>query len=210
VSAVAEYLAAFPVPGDYYYVCEAHLNLGMRGHIHVDAGPAGSTPTPSPSVSATAMGSYTATPSGTRSPTRSPSFSPSQTALGSFTATPSYSPSATPTASPTPIGSATVSPTPGAAPKADDKSSYVYPSPARGDHCTVAYSLRGRGRVKLRLYNELGALISTREDGREGGDQSSTLDLGGLAPGAYYYLLSVRYDSGEDETRPLRKFVILR
>ncbi len=128
--------------------------------------------------------SPTPTPSATYSPTPGPSF----TATATFTATPS--------------------PTPGAPAGCSDPD-YLYPSPAKGAMATIVYCMKEAGDVTIRLHNQTGRLVDTVRESKVAGSQSSKVSTGRFADGTYYYVISMKYASGANETRLPRKFVVL-
>jgi plastocyanin len=105
----------FTSAGDYYYVCEPHASLGMKGQIHVVVPTPTATPcvtrTPSPTPSVTPTATPSATPSATRTFTASSTPNLSATPTETFSESPTFSSSPTFTDSPTPSPSFTNSPT---------------------------------------------------------------------------------------------------
>lgn len=181
------------------------------------------TPSPTPSATLTRTPSpvftLTSTPTATRTPTPSPVFSATLTRtpspVFSPTSTPTASPvfSATPTPSVTPVLTATLvvtaTPTPGLPVPASGKS-YIYPSPSTGPTARIVYTMAGPGKVKIRIYNEVGDLVDTLQEDKPAGLQSSTVNLFAMAPGVYRYFLNLTYDSGSSETQSVKKFVVLK
>ncbi len=65
------------------------------------------------------------------------------------------------------------------------------------------------GNVTIRIYNEAGDLADEIDDSKPAGLQTSQVSTGRMAPGVYYYLLSIRYDSGGSENQGVQKFVVI-
>jgi hypothetical protein len=163
------------------------------------------TETPTRTGTPTHSATFTWSPTATPSPTGSP------TALGSFSPSPSCTPgSPVVTALPSASGTPTMTPVPTATPKVGGGlDSYIYPSPCRGDTASVAYYLTGPGQVTLKIYNEAGHLAETVTEFKPGSWQSSVVATRPLAPGAYYYLLTVHYATGQTQSQGPGKFVVL-
>ncbi len=85
---------------------------------------------------------------------------------------------------------------------------YIFPSPATGPLATVAYCMATSGNVTIRVYNEIGDLVNTVTDSKPAGAHTSTVDTGRLAPGVYFYILSMKYDNGNSEKFSKKKFVV--
>src|SRR3989339_98589 len=88
--------------------------------------------------------------------------------------------------------------------------SYVYPSPSTGSTVNINYFMDGPGVVKIRVYNAVGRLADSLEESKLDGAQYSTLNIGNLAPGVYFYILSMNYDNGDTSKFTKRKFVVVR
>ena len=119
-------------------------------------------------------------------------------ACGLFTPTPSVSPTRTPSAA-----ASGGTPTPG------QDEQYCYPSPARGDSATVAYWMKGSGRVAVKLYNQTGRLVDTVSEDKSGGWQNTQVSIGKFASGTYYFQVVKNFDDGSSEARQPGKFVVL-
>jgi len=87
---------------------------------------------------------------------------------------------------------------------------YLFPSPAVGSTAHVAYCMAESGLVKIRVYNEIGELVDALEESKSVGPQNSSINVGKFAPGVYFYLLSLHYDTGNTEKHAKQKFVVLR
>jgi hypothetical protein len=69
-----------------------------------------------------------------------------------------------------------------------------YPNPAQ-DNLTVDYTLSAPVNVTVRLYNSLGAEVSSSAQGKQvAGRHSLTIDTSNLAPGVYI----LRFEKGEE------------
>jgi hypothetical protein len=87
--------------------------------------------------------------------------------------------------------------------------SYIYPSPATGNSAGIVYRMTGSGSVKIRVYNEAGDLVGTADENNAAGLQTTRINTAGMAPGVYFYLLGINYDSGMSENQGLKKFVVI-
>jgi hypothetical protein len=88
-------------------------------------------------------------------------------------------------------------------------SSYIYPSPARGQNADIVYTMASAGSVKIRIHNETGRLVDTIEESKPAGSQSSHVNIGKFAAGSYFYMLNIKYDNGGKESHPRHKFAVL-
>lgn len=88
--------------------------------------------------------------------------------------------------------------------------SYIFPSPARGNTAAIAYLMPSPGTVHIRIYNEVGTLVDTIEESKPAGQQTSNVSIGRLAPGVYAYLLSINFNSGATQHNAVNKFVVSR
>ena len=86
---------------------------------------------------------------------------------------------------------------------------FIYPSPARGDHATVAYQMAESGRMEFKLWNQNGELVDTLTDHKPAGSQTTPFKISGFASGVYFYVLTLRYDSGSTQKSKVGKFVVL-
>ena len=89
-------------------------------------------------------------------------------------------------------------------------SSYVYPNPGHGCCVQVVYQMEESGQVDVRVYQESGELATTVSDLRPAGVQQSTVLLCVLAPGSYFYRVTLHYDSGRTVTLPTGRFLVGR
>ena len=85
---------------------------------------------------------------------------------------------------------------------------YVFPSPTVGNSAGIAYYMLVSGTVKIRIYNEIGDLVDTIVDSKSSGAQASRVTVGSMAPGVYYYLITMEYDDGTAEKYSTRKFAV--
>jgi sugar lactone lactonase YvrE len=154
------------------------------------------TRTYSPTFSSTPSPSVTSTPSSTRTSTPVLSPTPTVTNTCSFSSTP------------TRTISATVTPTRSfSAP--EKGTSFIFPSPARGDTASVAYFMANAGQVKIMFYNEAGELVDKVEDSKPAGPQTSAVTVRDFAPGVYYYVIHLTYGLGDSENQKPQKFVVI-
>lgn len=124
-----------------------------------------------------------------------------------FTPTPSYTPTVTFTPTPSFTPTITLTPSP---PPAAHGDSYIYPSPARGGRATLSYNMAESGTLDLQLWNQNGERISEITDRKPAGPQATSFSLTGFAPGIYYYLATLNYDSGMSERLKMEKFAVIR
>ena len=66
------------------------------------------------------------------------------------------------------------------------------------------------GKVLLLVYTSNGDLADKIEDRKLAGDQVTQISTSDFAPGVYYYLLRISYDSGIMENHSPNKFAIRR
>ncbi len=93
-------------------------------------------------------------------------------------------------------------------PSSSGAGSYIFPSPADQPTASIAYTMAEAGTAQIRVYNEIGDLVTKLEDAKAAGVQVSTFRTAWLAPGVYYYLLNLKYNSGNSDERKLKKFVV--
>ncbi len=109
----------------------------------------------------------------------------------------------------TPIPTVTATPIPVSVP-CDPGTSYIYPSPVKGDEATIAYCLSAPGYVKIRVYNEVAELVETVGEVKPAGSQASLIDTSKFATGVYLYMINIDYGSlGSSKIGP-KKFIMLR
>ncbi len=175
------------------------------------------SPTPAPSGTAT----LTLTPSltGTVTTTGTQTLTSTNTPLmtSTYTVTSTVTPSQTMTLPPTttPSETATIQPTTTASPTfvttpAAAGATFIYPSPATGDKANVVYTLSGPGNVKIRVYNDAAQLVETLTEDKQGGPQTSVLNIKNLSTGVYMYILTLTYQNqGTTKIGP-KKFMVLK
>lgn len=88
--------------------------------------------------------------------------------------------------------------------------SYIFPSPAKGDFSQVAYHMLANGHVTIRVYNEAGGLVDNIQEDKFAGDQTTKIHTGAFAPGVYLYLVTIDYASGAQDLQSPNKFVVTR
>ena len=81
------------------------------------------------------------------------------------------------------------------------------PNPVTGNTATLAYFMASSGTVDIRIFNAIGQMVCKQDEAKNSGPQTSTLNLGGYAPGVYLYLIKLTDDSGGTETLPVGKFI---
>ena len=86
--------------------------------------------------------------------------------------------------------------------------SYIFPSPANGPTASIVYTMAESGTAEIRVYNEVGNLVTQVEDSKPTGVQMSTIHTAWLAPGVYFYILNLNYNSGSSDKHKLKKFVV--
>ncbi|OGF45305.1 MAG: hypothetical protein A2231_11285 [Candidatus Firestonebacteria bacterium RIFOXYA2_FULL_40_8] len=86
---------------------------------------------------------------------------------------------------------------------------FIFPSPTTGSTAALAYCMTGPGLAKVTIYNEVGKLVYTLEEGKAVGPQSSRIEVGNLAPGVYFYVLSMNYYDGTTARLAKRKFAVI-
>jgi hypothetical protein len=129
------------------------------------------------------------------------------TATGTQTATETMTGAITATLTAGPSFTATATAGNGAA--APDGGFILYPNPVF-DAVYLSYDMAGAGNVKIRIYNEAGALVIAFEERKPGGPQISSLNVLKLAPGVYFCLAGLSCDSGKREKSGIKKFIVLR
>jgi len=85
---------------------------------------------------------------------------------------------------------------------------FIYPSPARGDHATVCYTMVEVGQMELKIWNKNGELVSHVTDRKTPGTQVTPFSLAGFARGIYFYTVILNYDSGSAERSRIQKFAV--
>lgn len=87
---------------------------------------------------------------------------------------------------------------------------FIFPSPAKGDHASLSYFMAGSGQMDLKVFNENGELAADIQDRKASGIQVTAFDLSRLAPGVYYYVVTLSYDSGQSVRLKPHKFTVIR
>ncbi len=87
---------------------------------------------------------------------------------------------------------------------------FIYPSPARGDQATLSYDMAESGSVDLKILNENGELVAEITDWKPAGVQVTPFSLSRFAPGVYFYLVTLNYDSGRTDKIKVHKFMVVR
>ena len=91
-----------------------------------------------------------------------------------------------------------------------DPDPYLFPSPTDGVTVGIVYSMTaGPGLVNVRMYNEIGDLATELEERKPAGLQSSIINIGALAPGVYYYRVTLTFDDGTTKQHDKRKFAVV-
>ena len=85
---------------------------------------------------------------------------------------------------------------------------YIFPSPTEGSTAGLVYCMVSPGVASIRVYNEIGVLVSKVEESKLAGPQGSTINVDKLATGVYYYILNITYDDGTTKKHPKRKFAV--
>ena len=112
------------------------------------------------------------------------------------------------TLTPGPTFTATVTPANGIAVPAGG-GFILYPNPVL-DAVHLSYVMKKGGEARLRIYNEAGGLVAVLDEKKPGGPQVSSLSTRKLAPGVYFCLANLSFDSGKQERSGVLKFIVLR
>jgi hypothetical protein len=166
------------------------------------------TPTQTDTPTITDTTTATPTPTLTDTPTDTPTVTNTMTPTDSSTPTRTPTVTFTPTITDTPT--VTLTPTSTSLLPISAGSSYIYPAPVVGGVANISYNMTGSGHMFLRIYNLAGDLAVTFDDIKPAGQQTSSLNLSGLAQGVYFYILQIQYDSGVWDKQQPRKFIVLR
>jgi hypothetical protein len=139
----------------------------------------------------------------TPSPTPTPTITPTRT--GTPTATPS------PTLTPLPSATSTATPTvtPSAVPCDGPIETFLYPDPAVGISATILSNLCEEGPVKIKIYNTAAQEVETLAFAGNRGVNRTSVDIGGLAHGIYYYVVQAEGSSGIHRSKT-SKFAVVR
>src|SRR5581483_7389504 len=84
--------------------------------------------------------------------------------------------------------------------------SYLYPSPVTGNTARIIFGMEEPGEAEIRVFNANGDLVERISESREAGRQEIVLGVGDYAPGVYYYILRLFYDSGWVDLHMPNKF----
>jgi hypothetical protein len=136
--------------------------------------------------------------------TPTPSFTP--------TATPTNTPSSTPTPSPTITFTPTFSVTPSPSPTPPDPGNkpYVFANPSSGPTVHFVYTMAENGRAFITLLNDGGDVVGSIDEIKSSGVQMTDMDIRSFAPGHYFYLITLKYDSGRVEKLPPQILAVKR
>jgi hypothetical protein len=171
------------------------------GTLYVDSltwAPATATFTPTPSFTPTAT------------PTNTPSSTP--TPSPTFTFTPTTTPSSTPTPFPTVTFTPTFTVTPSPSPTPPDPGNkpYVFANPSSGPTVHFVYTMAENGQAFITLLNDGGDVVGSVNEVKSSGVQMTDLDIRSFAPGHYFYLITLKYDSGRVEKLPPQILAVKR
>jgi len=64
--------------------------------------------------------------------------------------------------------------------------------------------------VDIRVFNAVGELTLRSSNRCGSGVQTTDLDLTSFAPGVYFYMAEIHYDSGGDESLGPERFAVVR
>ena len=167
------------------------------------------TSTPFSTDTSTATQTWTPTDTSTKTHTPTPTFSATQTWTWSVSMTSTPTPTSSLTLTPTETSDITPRETP--TPTYDERThTYIYPSPVKGPRATIAYQMKGPGRVRIRVWNAGAEWVAEVDECKPAGSQTSVLTVGDYAPGVYLYRVLLDYDSGAKERLSTVRFVVLR
>ena len=94
----------------------------------------------------------------------------------------------------------TACPTPVATPPAPSNKPYVYSNPSSGPNVTFVYDMAEAGGVRIVVLNDAGDVVATIQDNKPPGEQQSVLNIQSFAPGHYFYLVVLSYNSGRRDS----------
>ena len=86
---------------------------------------------------------------------------------------------------------------------------YIFPSPTTGSTTGIAYFMESSGLVNIRIYNEIGKLVDSRQESVAAGSNGVTINVNDLAPGVYFCLLKMSYDDGTVKKYSKIKFAVI-
>ncbi|HVZ80699.1 MAG TPA: NHL repeat-containing protein [bacterium] len=87
---------------------------------------------------------------------------------------------------------------------------FIYPSPIRGPQAKLAYFMAESGSMDLKIFNESGELAADVTDQKPAGPQTTPFRSSALAPGVYFYSVTLSYGSGKSERLKSGKFIVVR
>ncbi|MCD4812287.1 T9SS type A sorting domain-containing protein [bacterium] len=160
------------------------------------------TDTPTQTVSPTRTISPTATPSGTCTPTATITPSPTISATITVTATHSPTRTHTPDVTATHTSTRTIHAI---------KSIFPYPQPATDDTLYFYFQIDEPANITIEIMNLVGEKIKTITLARNtAGEFRHTWDIAAVAPGIYFYRVTLNYPTGKIEKRDFEKIVIVK
>ncbi|MGH7740070.1 MAG: hypothetical protein ACREL1_07990 [bacterium] len=86
----------------------------------------------------------------------------------------------------------------------------IFPSPARGDHVTLAYQMKSSGQMEMILWNQNREKAADITAAESAGEQKTSFSILGFSPGIYLYSVTLHYDSGASQKFAPGKFAIVR
>ncbi len=86
---------------------------------------------------------------------------------------------------------------------------YVYPSPVRNGHATLAYDMGGSGKMEMVIWNQNREKVADVTDHKPAGSQTTAFSLSGFSPGVYLYLVTLSYDSGSSVKLKPGRFAVI-
>ena len=87
---------------------------------------------------------------------------------------------------------------------------FAYPSPARNGSVNFVYEMSEVGKVEIRVYNEIGDLVTSVKEEKLAGSQKSQVSVNAFAPGLYLFKVTMEYDSGATESLGVQKFSVAK
>jgi hypothetical protein len=157
-------------------------------------------------LTATITGTGAITITETPSITETAALTWAGTITGTATITGIGTPTQTETAGAAPAQTATVT-VQGPVSAGDDF--ILYPNPASAV-LHVSYVMGADGALIVRIYNEAGMIAARYEERAAVGAHVSDVDISRLAPGVYFCLVDLFYDSGEREKLKMKKLLVVR
>ena len=85
----------------------------------------------------------------------------------------------------------------------------IYPQPARGDHCHMAFKIPGPGNVVIRIWNAKGELAAEIAERHENGAGTHVcrVAIDKMPAGVYFYKVECRMDDGRTHKIKAGKFL---